>query len=756
MGSACGSLFGSKQTTQQDTSQQSSGQTTSNFLPQLQQAFGTLQNQYANLGSMSANPWQTGAADAQMGVADNLQPAYGAAGNVATSGIGDVSRYMSPYISNVVDATRADFAAQNARDLSNVNAQAARTGALTGTGAAAARNQAMESQRRTQDATIANLYNQGFQQSGQLAQADASARLAGANSIGSLVGANSGANATLGSLGQGVFQSNLAPYTLANQYASGVGSLANAAGQSVTSTSTGSTSETQEGSQGLGTIGAGLLGAYLMGRKAHGGAVTGDADGNGIMDRYEKTLASLHRMHGGSIPTMADGGVPDFAETQQIPQGPQVGMPYEAPQADAPRMDLGGPQPQAFSGFDFGSLLPSYDHGVWRGEKPSSMQTIGYALTQIGKDNPFSGFGSAAFNQYNEEARRRQQRDMQAKQLAQQAQIALGKINGQPTLTAQQLQEQIRQHNAEIALKEKQLRMDGIKINPVTGQPYSSDPQSQFYPKVGTGEGPDELELIARKEAAKKAPENWGKAREEYSASDQMVSKLTDFEALMPHMVSGSFAGAELEGRKMLARLGFGDPNKVAATEIGRALTQQLVLDATKNLRPATDLDLKFTQKATATIESDPSTLPVLIPGIKAAAERSKLKAELEMESWRRGRMPDTVAIDKYVDSRIPSPYQTYARQLELGRRDGPAGGPRVEKAVTDRLPSPGQAQQPRTPPQPAIGELLQNANDPRFIESFNRHFNGGRPGLAESIIAQQRNSQAVPQAAPNPMGDLQ
>ena len=186
------SLFGQKTTTE---NQQQGTSTTSNnawgaIQPYMQQYLQQFSAGNIAGAQTPITPYQTAAATSQMGTAANLTPAFTTAGNVASTGISPaaISSYMSPYISNVVDATRNDFNTQNARANAGVQAQAAKMGALTGTQSAVAKNLAMESQRRQQDPIIANLYNQGYGQAANLAQADLTdAKLPKANLSGAVL-----------------------------------------------------------------------------------------------------------------------------------------------------------------------------------------------------------------------------------------------------------------------------------------------------------------------------------------------------------------------------------------------------------------------------------------------------------------------------------------------------------------------------------------------------------------------------------------
>lgn len=247
------SLFGQKTTTE---NQQQGTSTTSNnawgaIQPYMQQYLQQFSAGNIAGAQTPITPYQTAAASSQMGTAANLTPAFTTAGNVASTGISPaaISSYMSPYISNVVDATRNDFNTQNARANAGVQAQAAKMGALTGTQSAVAKNLAMESQRRQQDPIIANLYNQGYGQAANLAQADTNARLAGASTIGQLTNTQTGANTALSGIGGNIWQNQytnaLTPFNLTTQGASGLSPFLNAAGTTTNASGTSSGTSTK-------------------------------------------------------------------------------------------------------------------------------------------------------------------------------------------------------------------------------------------------------------------------------------------------------------------------------------------------------------------------------------------------------------------------------------------------------------------------------------------------------------------------------
>ena len=412
-----GSLFSNKQ----KTSGSQTATTQSNLWdnPALQQFLQGYNQQYSGAGGASTpiNAYQTGAGDQQTGVAAGLQPAQGVANAIGMSGITPTSiqSFMSPYTQNVVDATRADFAKQNANDLSNVQGQTARMGALTGTGATVAQNLARESQRRQQDPIIANLYNQGYGQAANTAAQSAGLQLQGAGTAGSLANAATGANTALGNIGQNIwgsqYQNTMTPYSLYNQGIQGYQGLGNLAGTTSSGTSTGTTTTTPS----LGSIALGGLGTILSGwptggfggfgsgmGKAYGGAVEGvgldSAAPNSLHDKVGAAFRLLQGLRegaksGGRIEGYQAGGTPTWRD--DVPQFDDDGQ--QAPD------NLGMAQPEtpqgtSSGGFSLPSLSKMYGDGVWAGERATPVQRFGSALAQIG-NGPFAGFGKAMHEQ---------------------------------------------------------------------------------------------------------------------------------------------------------------------------------------------------------------------------------------------------------------------------------------------------------------------------------------------------------------------
>lgn len=350
-------IFGSKQQTQ---NQQSGTSTTqNNAWSQIQPFMQQYLQQYSagNIANAQVAPNAlTSAAGAnQQTTTANLAPGYQAAGNIATNGItpSSIQGFMSPYVQNVVDATRNDFNTQNARANAGVQAQASKLGALTGSQGAVAKNLAMESQRRQQDPIIAGLYNQGYSQATNTAAQSAGLQNQAAGTLGSLTNAQTAANAGLSGIGQqqtaNQWQNVLSPYQLTSQGASGLPSLYGAAGQNTQSTGASSGNTTSTNSPW--NIGTNILGGAMSffkdgGRveRADGGAV-GDlkpfhADGGeAFHDKVEKAFHVLNRMK-----SFSKGGVIEPYHAKPHYDGGGV-VPYGDWGSPAPNGSEDGPPP---------------------------------------------------------------------------------------------------------------------------------------------------------------------------------------------------------------------------------------------------------------------------------------------------------------------------------------------------------------------------------------------------------------------------
>lgn len=314
------SLFGSKQTNETQQSGTSNTTTQNNAVndPRLQGLFSQLFG--GTSSSVPINAWQTGAADQLAGAGQYVFPAYGAANDVAQNGVttDNISKYLSPYTQNVVDATQAQFNMNNAKTLAGQQASMAKAGALTGTQRQVGRGFAEGQLQAQQAPVIAGLYNQGYQNAVDTAVKDAQARTGAAGTMGGLVNAYTGTGSAAYNAGQGIFGSNyqnaMLPY---QQQASFLPSFLNTYGTSSNTQSTGTTNSTGYKTDSPFDIGMDLLG----GAKSLGWLKPfGLADGGSVSDSkkpkefHEKVMDAfqavthMRKASGGGVMPHYNGG----------------------------------------------------------------------------------------------------------------------------------------------------------------------------------------------------------------------------------------------------------------------------------------------------------------------------------------------------------------------------------------------------------------------------------------------------------------
>lgn len=211
--------------------------------------------------------------------------------------------------------------------------------------------------------------------------------------------------------------------------------------------------------------------------------------------------------------------------------------------------------------------------------------------------------------------------------------------------------------------------------------------------------GEDRVQRGFDKEYAKEAPKLYTKAGETYTESKQTAQTIGDMEALAKHASTGWGAEGLNQLRRAASRMGIADSDKIAPTELFRALSQKFVLQEGQKLKPMSNADVTFVEKGLATIMSDPSTLPVLLPALRREAERNAAANLLRMNSLRRGTPPNEEAIFAEVDAKFPSIIREVfganaqqaaqsigPAQTQVGVRSGPAMGEKVEKPNQARL----------------------------------------------------------------------
>lgn len=185
----------------------------------------------------------------------------------------NVQSYMSPYIQNVVDATRANMQENDAVQQNQVVGNAIAQGALGGDRVGLARANLARQQKLANDQTIGNLYSQGFGQATNQLNAAIGQAGQGAYSLGSLgnEALSTGLSGAQALLGTGGLQQQLGQAQLSTAYQqwlnkqaypyknlSWLSGIASGIGPAMGSTSIGTGSSQQSGPSGLNSIFGGL------------------------------------------------------------------------------------------------------------------------------------------------------------------------------------------------------------------------------------------------------------------------------------------------------------------------------------------------------------------------------------------------------------------------------------------------------------------------------------------------------------------
>lgn len=351
-------------------------------------------------GNMVAglNPTQLGGIDKITGATNYLNTAA----NYAREGAAPISdweieRYINPFTNNVIDATRANFAENNAQQQSQIRGNAALRGALGGDRAGIAQAEAARQQKLAQDPIIAKMQQDSYTQALAAAQADRAAKAQGAYGFGALhSGALAGGQSQIGagSLEQGVDQARLNaqyqefmraqqyPYQNAQFLASAGLPLLTAQGGTQTGQSSGTSTQVQQAAQpsvlqqavGLGTAAIGAFSgnpfAFLGGlNSAAGGmpstgATYGVSPGSSGMASFGGVPYPVFNRGGRVRPGYRNGGFIDRVNElrQAMRRGGAIRLPGYADGGEIPFWERFAPAAEAVQSGEFdpqGSNYPA-------------------------------------------------------------------------------------------------------------------------------------------------------------------------------------------------------------------------------------------------------------------------------------------------------------------------------------------------------------------------------------------------------------
>ncbi len=349
------------------------------------------------------------------------------AGTGAPISAADIQRYQDPYTNQVIQATQADFDAQNARAQSQTTGNAAAQGALGGDRSAVAAALTAEGQSRSQAPVIAGLRSQGYQQAVKTAedqqQQALRAGVAGLQGAQAQVGAGTLQQQTQQAQDtqnrQDYYQKQGYPFQVAQwlaQMETGVGSQMGGTG---TNTGT-STTQGPEPNQWAQLAGAGLTAAAMFSdrdvkeniqkigttndgqpiyrfnyrghptttigmmhdevERSHPEA-TGRVGGVGVVDYHKATEDAVEKFRGGRISGVngfAAGGMPWAGSETWVPQVSGITAGRGAPSAPSLPSAPGAPKQsglsadqmkgigaigKGLSGLDYGGMSGAMDGG---------------------------------------------------------------------------------------------------------------------------------------------------------------------------------------------------------------------------------------------------------------------------------------------------------------------------------------------------------------------------------------------------------
>lgn len=309
-------IFGAKKTSQSQQTGTSSTQSQAYNDPRFQNFWDQFSSQFSGASGANTpiNSYQTGAANQLAGAGNFVFPAYNNANDVATNGIttGDINRYMSPYVNNVVDATQAQFNNNNARTLAGQQATAAKMGALTGTQNQVGRAILEGQLAAAQNPVIAGLYQSGYNNAVDTAGKNAALRTQAAGTQGNLVNAYTNSGTAAFGAGQNIwedsYKNTMTPFQLMTQGAGAWSPFLQGAGTTTNSSGTATGEQTSRDS--LWNIGKGVA-ATGMAFFADGGSVDGGKKPKEFHEKVTdafKAITEMKRSMGGGVMPRYDGG----------------------------------------------------------------------------------------------------------------------------------------------------------------------------------------------------------------------------------------------------------------------------------------------------------------------------------------------------------------------------------------------------------------------------------------------------------------
>lgn len=307
----------------------------------------------------------------------------------------NVQGYMSPYLSNVVDAATRNMAETNAQQMNQLQSQAIKSGAFGGDRSAVARAEMARQQNLANQQNIANLLQSGYTNAADQANKMAQMGYTGATTLGGL--ASSGQQAALQGLQsllgiggqqqlqqqQGLdvgYQNFLQQQAYPYQQLSWLSGLAGGLGPNLGGTSSSSGTNVSQGYQA-----APSMGSQVMGGLTTLGGMFAPAIGNALLPGIGGAIGAGLGALGAWSPfasKYASGGAVDGEATQQL----QARSALSPDETLYPYMaDLGAPS--NVSAFDDGGPALMADGGTVSGPAMND----GLILEKIMSGTPYGG-----------------------------------------------------------------------------------------------------------------------------------------------------------------------------------------------------------------------------------------------------------------------------------------------------------------------------------------------------------------------------
>jgi hypothetical protein len=284
-------------------------------------------------------------------------------------------------------------------------------------------------------------------------------------------------------------------------------------------------------------------------------------------------------------------------------------------------------------------------------------------------------------------------------------------------------------------------------------------PEVREIEAMGIPRGTPEFRAAVAELRRRKTPEDAFQTAQAKAAADQAtalgaaidasrtrVANLNNLEALLsrPGVPQGFGAEWELSGKRLATALGF-KVEGVAEAEAATAITNQLALAARDTANgqgmpgAMSDADRVFLVNINAGIHRTPAGNKLMIQ-IGRDIAQYQMRANMEAQRFINANRTNAGLQEHMTQWMAANPMPAVIPGHEQRRE-----ALRAEDAIATAAQNP----QPGAPPLAAVNELRAargSAEEARRIQQFNQTFNGGRPGMAEEIMAGR-----MPAAAPAP-----